>query len=74
MRRNLPNGAEATMVMVGDIDILHKPIFVFVRLAEATFMYNVTEVGKIYRKWRILRKIESDPVFNLLKLGFYMST
>lgn len=44
LRRNLPNGAESTMVMVGDIDILRKPIFIFVRLSEATFMFNVTEV------------------------------
>jgi len=44
MRRLLPNGAEATMIMVGDFDALRKPIFVFVRLAEPAFMFNVTEV------------------------------
>jgi hypothetical protein len=45
IRRLLPNGAaEATMIMVGDFDNISKPIFVFVRLAEPQFMFNVTEV------------------------------
>lgn len=67
MRRNLPNGAEATMVMVGDIDILRKPIFVFVRLAESTFMFNVTEV--CCRKQKISEK--KDRFYNGKCVFFY---
>jgi hypothetical protein len=44
MIKRLPLGAEATMVMVGDFEGLRKPIFVFVRLSEASYMFNVTEV------------------------------
>jgi hypothetical protein len=32
MRRLLPQGAEATMIMVGDFEALRKPIFLFLRL------------------------------------------
>ncbi len=47
MYRILPNGqGEATMVMVGEFDVLRKPIFVFLRLAEPQFMFNITEVSK----------------------------
>ena len=44
VRRLLPQGAEATLVMVGEFELLRKPIFVFVRLAESSMMFNVTEV------------------------------
>lgn len=44
MRRLLPTKAESTMIMVGEFDAVRKPIFVFVRLAEPAFMFNVTEV------------------------------
>ncbi|CAL8069832.1 unnamed protein product [Orchesella dallaii] len=68
MRRNLPNGAEATMVMVGDIDILRKPIFVFVRLAEATFMFNVTEIPVPTRFFAILL-VPSNVEMDILEIG-----
>ncbi|ODN05154.1 Anion exchange protein 3 [Orchesella cincta] len=68
MRRNLPNGAEATMVMVGDIDILRKPIFVFVRLAEATFMFNVTEIPVPTRFFAILL-VPSNVEMDIREIG-----
>lgn len=53
--RILPNGAaEATMIMVGDYDALRKPIFVFVRLSEPQFMFNITEVINIRKAILVL--------------------
>jgi hypothetical protein len=47
MRTLLPQGAEVTNTMVGDFEALRKPIFLFLKLAESAFMFNVTEVSGI---------------------------
>lgn len=42
------------MIMVGDYDALRKPIFVFVRLSEPQFMFNITEVINIRKAILVL--------------------
>ncbi|PIK59363.1 putative band 3 anion transport protein isoform X1 [Apostichopus japonicus] len=42
--KKIPEDAEATTVLVGELDSLRKPAVVFVRLAEGTKLGNLTEV------------------------------
>ncbi|XP_065359044.1 anion exchange protein 3 isoform X2 [Calliphora vicina] len=42
--RRIPNGAEATTVLVGAVDFLEQPTIAFVRLAEGVPMPSLTEV------------------------------
>ncbi|XP_022257034.1 anion exchange protein 3-like [Limulus polyphemus] len=43
--RRIPEGAEATSVLVGSLDFLEKPAVVFVRLAEGQVLPTITEVS-----------------------------
>ncbi|XP_064098024.1 anion exchange protein 3-like isoform X2 [Macrobrachium nipponense] len=43
-RRKIPEGAEATAVLVGAVDFLKQPTIAFVRLAEGVMMDNLVEV------------------------------
>lgn len=42
--KKIPHDAEATTVLVGELDSLKNPALVFVRLAEGTRLGNLTEV------------------------------
>lgn len=42
--RRIPEGAEATTVLVGALDFLEQPTIAFVRLAEGLTMPNLMEV------------------------------
>ncbi|XP_037549021.1 sodium bicarbonate cotransporter 3, partial [Nematolebias whitei] len=42
--RKIPPGAEASNVLVGEVDFLEKPIIVFVRLSPAVLITGLTEV------------------------------
>ena len=42
--RKIPAGAEASSILVGQVDFLEKPISAFVRLSEAVFLSDLTEV------------------------------
>jgi solute carrier family 4 (sodium bicarbonate transporter), member 10 len=42
--RKIPQGAEASNVLVGEVDFLEKPLSAFIRLSQATFMGDLTEV------------------------------
>ncbi|XP_059167054.1 anion exchange protein 3-like isoform X2 [Physella acuta] len=42
--RRIPKGAEASNVLVGQVDFLKKPAMAFVRLAEGQLLENLTEV------------------------------
>ncbi|XP_035714633.1 band 3 anion transport protein isoform X1 [Folsomia candida] len=42
--RRIPVGAEASIVLVGKDDKLERPIMAFIRLAESSYMPNITEV------------------------------
>lgn len=42
--RKIPPGAEASSILVGQVDFLEKPVSAFVRLAEAVFLSDLTEV------------------------------
>lgn len=45
--KKLPEGAEATAVLVGAVEFLQHPTIAFVRLAEGVIMENVVEVRNI---------------------------
>lgn len=47
--KKIPEGAEATAVLVGAVDFLKHPTIAFVRLAEGVMMDNLVEVGNIKR-------------------------
>jgi hypothetical protein len=66
MRRLLPQGAEATMIMVGDFEALSKPIFLFLRMAESAFMFNVTERSQI-----LYSLIKRSVLVGLVPVGQY---
>ncbi|KAG9261466.1 electrogenic sodium bicarbonate cotransporter 4 [Astyanax mexicanus] len=42
--KKIPRDAEASNVLVGEVDFLHKPFVAFVRLAQATTLGGLTEV------------------------------
>lgn len=42
--KKIPEGAEATAVLVGAVDFLKHPTIAFVRLAEGVMMDNLVEV------------------------------
>ncbi|XP_053455684.1 sodium bicarbonate cotransporter 3 isoform X5 [Nycticebus coucang] len=42
--RKIPSGAEASNVLVGEVDFLERPIIAFVRLAPAVLLTGLTEV------------------------------
>ena len=46
LMKKLPEGAEATAVLVGAVDFLKTPTIAFVRLAEGVMMDNLVEVSK----------------------------
>lgn len=42
--KKIPRDAEASNVLVGEVDFLHKPFVAFVRLSQATTLGGLTEV------------------------------
>ena len=42
--RKIPAGAEASNVLVGEVDILEKPVSAFLRLSNAFILGDLTEV------------------------------
>lgn len=42
--RKIPPGAEASNILVGEVDFLDKPLAGFIRLKEASVMGDLTEV------------------------------
>lgn len=42
--KKLPAGAEASNVLIGEVDFLEKPIIAFVRLKEGVLLPDMTEV------------------------------
>ncbi|XP_047739906.1 sodium bicarbonate cotransporter 3 [Hyalella azteca] len=42
--RKIPPGSEASNILVGEVNFLKRPFAVFIRLSEAAFMGNLTEV------------------------------
>lgn len=42
--RKIPHGAEASNILVGELDFLEKPVSAFIRLSSAAIMGNLTEV------------------------------
>jgi len=42
--RKIPHGSEASNILVAEINFLKRPIAVFIRLSEATFLGDLTEV------------------------------
>lgn len=42
--KKIPSGAEASNVLVGELDFLHQPLVAFVRLTPAVLLSGMTEV------------------------------
>lgn len=42
--KKIPEGAEASNVLVGELDFLERPIVAFVRLSPAVLLTGLTEV------------------------------
>ena len=42
--KKLPKGAEASNILVGELNVLDKPLSAFIRLSEAVFLGDLTEV------------------------------
>ena len=42
--KKIPKGAEASNILVGEVDFLEKPLSAFIRLQEATILGDLTEV------------------------------
>jgi hypothetical protein len=42
--RKIPPGAEASNILVGEVDFLQKPLSAFIRLNHANFLGDLTEV------------------------------
>lgn len=42
--KKIPHGAEASNVLVGEVDFLERPIIAFVRLCPAVLLTGLTEV------------------------------
>ena len=42
--RKIPPGAEASNILVGEVDFLDKPVSAFIRLCTASLMGDLTEV------------------------------
>lgn len=42
--KKIPTGAEASNVLVGELDFLEKPVVAFVRLSPAVLLTGLTEV------------------------------
>ena len=42
--KKIPKGAEASNILVGEVDFLEKPLSAFIRLKEATILGDLTEV------------------------------
>ena len=51
--RKIPSGAEASNVLVGEVDFLERPIIAFVRLAPAVLLSGLTEVPVPTRSGRV---------------------
>jgi len=42
--RKIPPGAEASNILVGEVDFLEKPLSAFIRLSQAALLGDLTEV------------------------------
>ena len=52
--KKIPRDAEASNVLVGEVDFLSKPFVAFVRLAQATTLGGLTEVP-VPTRWKDLQ-------------------
>ena len=70
--KKIPKGAEASNILVGELNILDKPLSAFIRLSEAVILGDLTEVPVPTRFIFILLgpaviplKIRDHPSFDL---------
>ena len=72
--RNIPQDAEATSVLVGELSGLEKPALCFVRLAEGTILNGLTEVPIPVRFLFVLLGPESSDKVDYHEIGRCFST
>ena len=65
--KKLPRDAEASNVLVGEVDFLDAPFVAFVRLQQAVMLGALTEVPVPTRYWRSLRNTKC-----VVKCGEFM--
>jgi hypothetical protein len=70
----IPSDAEATNVLVGSVDFLDKPVMAFVRLLDACYLGNVTEVPLPVRFLFILLGPPGVSSLNYHEIGRSIST
>ncbi|TRY61887.1 hypothetical protein TCAL_09266 [Tigriopus californicus] len=63
--KKLPKGVEASNILVGELNILDKPLSAFIRLSEAVFLGDLTEVPVPTRFIFILLGPPGDNVTNV---------
>jgi Band 3 cytoplasmic domain. len=67
--RKIPPGAEASNILVGEVDFLEKTLSAFIRLNHATFLGDLTEVPVPTRFLFILL----GPAVSILRIMFAYS-
>ena len=72
--KKIPKGAEASNILVGEVDFLEKPLSAFIRLQEATILGDLTEVDVPTRfLFVLLGPFVSDFLAkHCLKLAFFL--
>lgn len=58
--RKIPPGAEASNILVGEVDFLEKTLSAFVRLREANIMGDLTEVPVPTRYVSLMENLEQN--------------
>ncbi|GAB1298597.1 Anion exchange protein [Apodemus speciosus] len=61
--RKIPSGAEASNVLVGEVDFLERPIIAFVRLAPAVLLSGLTEVP-VPTRFLSIATLMTDEIFH----------
>lgn len=59
--KKIPPGAEASNVLVGELEFLDRPVVAFVRLAPAVLLNGLAEVPITTRYYVLLRKKNNNP-------------
>lgn len=62
--KKIPPGAEASNVLVGELEFLDRPVVAFVRLAPAVLLNGLAEVPITTRYYALLRKKQTTGEFH----------
>lgn len=74
--KKIPAGAEASNILVGEVDFLEKTLSAFIRLNDAAIMGNLTEVPvpTRYNRFCFTKKKDTSGLTpNILQISFYIT-